>query len=110
MTTEQRRVINENPNLQSGVLSRLLGIPSNTIKTFRRRNNLRGKWTYSGKGVPFLRFDGLYRIMYNHEYVIACNDFKKAINVLDHLMWSIETGVMSDNRRIEHPYFEGLKL
>lgn len=110
MTTEQRRVINENPNLQSGVLSRLLGIPSNTIKTFRRRNNLRGKWTYSGKGIPFLRFDGLYRINYNCKYVTASNNFEQVINVLDHLLWCIEKGIMSDKTRVEHPYFERLKL
>lgn len=110
MRSDMIRTIKENPNLQAGALSRLLGVPSNTIKRYRARNNLRGKWSYTGIGIPFLRFDGLYRIKYNRKYVTASNNFKQVINVLDHLLWCIEKGIMSDKTRVEHPYFERLKL
>ena len=110
MRSDVIRTIKENPNLDAGALSKLLNVPSNTIKTYRLRNKLRGNWTYTGIGIPFLRFDGLYRVMYKHEYVIACKNLTRAIDVLDHLIRCIETGVMSDKTRIEHPYFTGLKL
>ena len=110
LTEQQKRVIRENPHLQRGKLSRLLGVGEFSIDSYKTYNNLKS-WTYSCCGMPFLSFHPLstsYRVQYKSR-VIFLGSRNKAINVLDHLIWCIEND-MFNKPRIENPYFEGLKL
>ena len=110
MTEQQKRVIRENPHLQSGKLASFLGVNAKKVDYFKRRNNF-NVWTYSGLGIPFHYFDGWsvdYKIEYKGKKVFG-GCFKRAMNVLDHLIWCIENG-MFKQPRIEHPYFENLTL
>ena len=109
LTEQQKRVILENPHLESGKLAGFLGLKAGTVKAYRLRNKIRGKWTYEGTKVPFMHFDGLFRVKYKNRFIFASNSLSKSINLVDHLIWGIEND-MFNKPRIEHPYFEGLKL
>jgi hypothetical protein len=56
LTDEQKRVLDQNPHLQSGKLAKLLGLSVNTVTSYRRRNG-GVKWSYGGVGIPFFHFD-----------------------------------------------------
>ena len=104
LTKKQIRVIRENPNIHSGKLAKLIGCNAKTVQRNRSVN-----WSYSGVGIPFLRFDGLFRVKYKHKFIFASKSFKESISVVDHLIWCINND-MFKQPRIEHPYFENLKL
>ena len=104
MTEQQKRVIRENPHIQSGKLAKLIGCSAKTVQ--RNRNHV---WSYEGVGIPFMRFDVLFRVKYKHRFIFASNSMVKSLAVVDHLIWCIENG-MFNKARIEHPYFENLKL
>jgi len=111
MNEQQKRVIRENPNLQSGVLARFLNLNKNTVKSHRTKNRSCGKWTYSGVGLPKMFFEtvnGSFVVKYGSKWVFR-GTFDKAVNVVDHLIWCIENG-MFNQPRIEHPYFENLSF
>ena len=109
MTEQQKRVIRENPHLQSGKLAKLLGVRQHTLKTYRIRNDLLGSWSYRGVGIPFLVFDESFCIRYRFKYIFSSPFLSKAIDVVDHLIWCIENG-MFNMPRIENPYFDNLRF
>lgn len=104
LTKQQKQAIKDNPNIQSGKLAKLIGC---NVKTVQR--NRVSKWSYTGVGVPFFRFDGLFRVKYRHSFIYASKSYVKAMQVVEHLIWCIENE-MFNQARIEHPYFENLKL
>ena len=110
MTEQQKRVIRENPHLQSGKLASFLGVSRKAVESFKRRQNL-NKWSYTGINIPYCKFhkDNLdYTVSYKHKTIFS-GCFKSAMSVLDHLIWCIENGIFK-KARIEHPYFENIKL
>lgn len=107
ITRIQRRFILDNPHIQSGKLALLMGLKAGTIKQFRRRKKLQSNWTYSGKGIPFMRFSETYRVKYKHRPIFWSGDLTKAIKAVDHLIWCIENK-MFNAKPIEHPYFENI--
>lgn len=104
LTEQQKRVIRENPHIQSGKLAKLIGCNTKTVQ--RNRKNI---WSYEGVGIPFMRFDGLFRVKYKHCFIFASSSMVKSLNVVDHLIWCIESN-MFNQPRVEHPYFENLTL
>lgn len=107
LTKTQKRFIEDNPNLNSAVISRFLGIDINKVAKPR----VKGGFRHKGVGIPFLFFhksiaqyavDSKGQRIYNGKLDIA-------IKVVDHLIWCIESGQF-DKPRIEHPYFENLSL
>ena len=104
LTIEQKRVISQNPNIHSAKLAKLIDCHPKTIRRSRVSN-----WSYTGVGIPLLRFDGLYRVKYKHKFIFASISFNKSMEVLDHLIWCIDNG-MFNKARIEHPYFYSLRF
>lgn len=112
LTEQQKRVIRENPHLQSGKLAILLVASQASVDSYKYRNNIR-VWTYRGFGIPFLRFDfqsklPCYRVEYKGSYIFG-GFLSVALFVVDHLIWCIENN-MFNKPRIEHPYFDNLKI
>ena len=54
LTIEQERLVMDNPNLSTSVLSNLIRVDRNQITRLRNRKNCKGNWTYKGIGIPFL--------------------------------------------------------
>ena len=104
LTIEQKRVVSQNPNIHSAKLAKLIGCNQKTIQRNRVSN-----WSYTGVGIPFLRFDGLFRIKYKHKFIFASTSINKSMEVLEHLIWCIDNG-MFNKARIEHPYFYSLRF
>lgn len=104
LTSEQEKVINENPHIRGSEIANLIGCNARTV-----RRNRRSCWSYSGVGIPFLVFDGSFRVKYKHKFIFVSSSRDKAIAVVDHLIWCIENN-MFNQPRIEHPYFEKLSL
>lgn len=113
LSKQQKRLIVENPNLNAGVLARFIGVPSQTVNSFRFRNNIKAKWHYKGVGAPFLsvRIKDRYSldVYYQNGTVATTGSILKAFKLVDHLIWCINND-MFKQPRIEHPYFEKLKL
>ena len=110
MNDQQRKVIDENPNLSAGKLAYFLGLSRNTVISYRYR--LGGvAWSYSGIGVPFMYFNrSCAQYFVSKSRIVFYNGlFGKAVNVVDHLIWCIENN-MFNQPRIEHPYLENLKF
>lgn len=114
LTEQQRRVINENPHLQAGKIADFLGLSVNTVGSYRKRN-IKRKWTYTGVGIPFLRYDRHigYRVKYKMIHLYG-GSFSGAITWQGQLLWLLERGLcpfgLDGQPVIEHPYFESLKL
>lgn len=113
MNERQKRVIRENHNLNASALSRFLGVAVGTVNSMRFREGIRAKWFYKGVGIPFLsvRTDQGYtlEIHCGKGVFASTSNTEKALSLVDHLIWCIEKG-MFKQPRIEHPYFENLKL
>lgn len=109
ITRIQRRFILDNPHVQSGKLALLLDINAGTIKQFRRRKKLQANWTYTAKGIPFMRFDGTYRVQYKGKSLFWSKCLENSIKAVDHLIWCIQSK-MFNAKPIEHPYLENLKF
>lgn len=113
LSKQQKRLIVENPNLNAKVLANFIGAPSQTVTSFRFRNNIKSKWYYKGVGVPFLsvRIKDRYslEVYYQRGTVATTGSMKRAFKIVDHLIWCIEKGFFK-LPRIEHPYFEKLKI
>lgn len=110
MTEQQKRVIRDNPHLQSGKLAKLLGINAKRVDWFKYSNKLNA-WSYTGVNIPFLHFDKKtvsFKVRYRHQTLFS-GSFKTAIKFVDHLLWCIENN-MFNQPRIEHPYFENLGI
>jgi len=110
MNEMQKRVIRENPNLQSNKLADFLGLSRNTVISYRYR--LGGvSWSYSGIGIPFMYFNkSCAQYFVSKSRGIFYNGlFGKAVNVVDHLIWCIENNMFNQSR-IEHPYLVNLKF
>ena len=109
MNDQQRRVIEENPNLSAGKLADFLGLSVNTVK-YHKKN--KSNWFYYGVGLPFCCFDIIncqWSVVKNHRRIVKTSSLDKAIKVVDHLIWCIENN-MFNQPRIEHPYLENLKF
>ena len=104
LTKQQKRLINENPNIQAGKLAKLIGCNVRTI----HRNRV-SKWSYEGVGIPFLKFDCVFKVIYKKKYIASSAFIENALNVVVHLIWCIENN-MFNKPRIEHPYLENLKF
>jgi hypothetical protein len=117
LTDEQKRVLDQNPHLQSGKLAKLLGLSVNTVTSQRRRGG-GVKWSYSGVGIPFLGFDKLmgFRVKYKMKHIYG-GSFDNAIKVQGQLIWMLENDLNPfEEKRIRKPVktildpFAGLKL
>jgi hypothetical protein len=120
LTDEQKRVLDQNPHLQSGKLAKFLGLSVNTVTGYRGRNG--GiKWSYSGVGIPFVRFDkwqhcSRWRVRYKMKLLFS-GSFDNAIKVQGQLIWMLENGLNPfEEKRIRKPVktildpFAGLKF
>lgn len=107
LTKEQKRVINENPHLQTNKIAEFLGLSRNTIMSYRYR---RGGvvWAYSGKGIPFMDFDkwtpnAMWRVRYKGKKLFG-GCMKSALNVQGQLIWMLENGLSPfETKRIRKP-------
>ena len=92
MTSQQLRLINENPNLSSASLSRLTGIHQNKIQKLKVCAGV--IWTYRGHGIPFLQFingkeRAFYLVGYSRHPVYRGN-LSSAIENVDRLIYCLE--------------------
>lgn len=109
MTPQIKRLLAENPHLQSGKLALLTGMKPRAINKFKKENGLTGKWTYSGVGIPFMCYEFSYLVRYKQKHIGSSGLLEKAIDLVDHLIWCIENN-MFNKPKIEHPYLSNLKL
>ncbi len=107
LTKEQKRVINENPHLQTNKIAEFLGLSRNTIMSYRYR---RGGvvWAYSGRGIPFVDFDRwatneMWRVRYKGKKLFG-GCMKSALNVQGQLIWMLENGLSPfETKRVRKP-------
>ena len=108
LTEKQKRVIRENPHIQSGKLAKLLSCNVKAVRYYRQSS-----WSYSGVGIPFMCFDCSgkphWSIVYKRVRIAKRSLLSDAINIVDHLIWCIESK-MFNQPRVEHPYFVNLKF
>ena len=111
LTKEQKRVIHENPHLQIGKIAKFLGLKIHVVRYQREKN--KSYWSYEGIGIPFCFFDICgnphWSILKSRFRFAKTSNLKKAISIVDHLIWCIENN-MFNQPRIEHPYLENLKF
>ena len=89
ISKQQKRVIIENPNIHSGKIAKLIGCHIATVQRVRNSN-----WSYAGIGIPFLSFDGRFRVKYQHKSIFSSSRLAKAIKSVDHLIWCIDSGLL----------------
>lgn len=113
LSRNQIRLIIQNPNINAGVLAKLIGAKQQTVTSFRFRNNITAKWHYKGFGIPFTkaRGDDRYQIevQFRNKSIASSNRLDKTIGVVDHLIYCINNDFFN-MPRVENPYLEGLKL
>ena len=113
LSNQQKRAIIDNPNLNANVLAQFLGCKQQTVTSFRFRKGINCNWYYKGNKIPFLsiRTNDRYAldVYYRSGTVATSGSFSKAIKIVDHLIWCIETGVFK-LPKIESPYLKNLKF
>lgn len=110
MNEQQKRVIRENPRLSTIKLAKLIKASVRSVERYKSKCRIYD-WCYSGVGIPFVYFNKsrvCYTVIYK-EYLFFSGNLSRCVKVLDHLLWCIEND-MFKQPRIEHPYFENLKL
>ena len=111
ITEKQKRVIKENPHLQAGKLAKFLGLNIDQVSNQRRGKRT---WSYTGKGIPFMRFDihqdsPKYTLRYKMTHLF-CGKYEDCINWQGQLLWLLERGLCPfglDNKPI---FLQNLKF
>lgn len=110
LSSSEKRVIIENPHLDSRKLALILNVGVSKVKNYRAKN-IKTEWRYSGSGLPFIFFN-VSSAKFSVEYKgkrLYTGVLSTAIKVLDHLIWCIENGLF-DMPRIGNPYFSDIKF
>ena len=109
ISKNQQRVIVENKNLPVPKLAKFLNLPIHLVRSEIAKTNR--AWSYSGCGIPFCRFSKspLGFVVYYKNKRVFTGCLKSSVNVVDHLIWCIESGMFT-KPRIEHPYLDNLNF
>lgn len=90
MNDIHQRLIDENPNVNSTVLSKLIGEPVRKIERHRET----AVWRYKGKGIPFLSFcntseSAFYCVTYRRKLLFK-GKLEGALEQVDRVIFCLE--------------------
>ena len=90
LSRQKLQCIQDNPNLSSAALGRLLGINKSTVE----RNREKPLWRHSGVGIPYVydsvNPDGVYKAVVFGKRTIAKGTLIHAIENVDRLIYCLE--------------------
>lgn len=106
LTDQQKRLIDDNPNLSNTVLSRFLNVARGKILRYKSSIGLDSQWKHKGVGVPFTRRfntkDGEFTIVSHKRNTIFTGTTRNATINADRLIYCLE----NNNGKLP-PTFDG---
>lgn len=111
MDSRQERLIIDNPNLQTNVLARLLGVDKATIRKFRGN---RGVHIFKGHGIPYMTseiYNGGFRYVTVYQgRKLGVGSFRYCIEQLDRLLFCLDSNNGKLPRTLNQCTFDDLRF
>ena len=110
MNAEQKKLIEDNPNLSGEAISRLIGVDKSVVNKFREKPT----WKHSGIGIPFVydsaNKDGIYKALIFNGRTLARGKLTHVIENLDRLIFCLENNNGNLPKRLKESIFDDLEF